>query len=201
MLGTRTLPIYQDYHDIPPGLATNEVWMLDRRKAIPRVEPAAYFRPDDFIPEYGSELGIPLYPLHQTRPYNPTPFTIATQRYYNFFVASQNRHRYSLWDTGHRKRSTAVLPGWRTHDKYLSRAKVRAHLRGSDIYGCWGDEWTNWFALDIDYHGGDINQFLGVLRVIGELPDFFPKSAGSTSSTATLLAGCIWSASSPNPGY
>src|SRR3954447_4514997 len=118
MLGTRTLPLYQDYHDVAPGLATNEVWMLERRKAICRREPAADFRPDDFIPEYGSEHGIPLYAMHQARSYHPTPFTVATQGYYNFFVASQNRRRHSLWDTGQRKQKPNVTPTWRTHDKY-----------------------------------------------------------------------------------
>src|SRR5277367_4601404 len=103
MLELRNKPTYQEYRDIPPGLATNELWMLDRRKAIPHAETGAYFRPADFIPEYGSEFGIPLYTREQTRPYNPTPFTIATQAYYDFFVGTQNRHRYSLWDTGMRK--------------------------------------------------------------------------------------------------
>src|SRR5262249_13955340 len=49
------------------------------------------------------------------------------------------------------------------------------HLRGRDIYGCWGNYSTRWFALDVDYHGGDINYFLDVLRAISDLPDFFPQ--------------------------
>src|SRR5262249_50515375 len=128
---------YQDYQRIPPGLATNEGWMLGRRKAIPGTKPTAYFRPDDFVPEFGPDLGIPLYSHQQTRPYYPRPETVASQEYYDFFVARQNRHRHSVWDTGERKNQANVKPGWRTHDKYLSRAKVRDHLRGRDIYGCW----------------------------------------------------------------
>jgi hypothetical protein len=78
-------------------------------------------------------------------------------------VASQNRRRHSLWDKG-----------WRTYDKYLSRAKVRDHLRGKEIYGCWGDLWTNWFAIDVDYHGGDPALFLAALGRIQELLDSLP---------------------------
>src|SRR5215468_6271496 len=31
----------------------------------------------------------------------------------------------------------------------------------------------NWFALDVDYHGGDPSVFLTTLEIIKELPDFF----------------------------
>jgi hypothetical protein len=61
---------------------------------------------------------------------------------------------------GYCKHKPNATPTWRTDDKYLSRAKVRAHLRGSDTYGCWGNEWSKWIAL---------------LKVISELPDFFPE--------------------------
>jgi hypothetical protein len=113
---------------IPPGMATNETWMLHGRRAVPRSLPAAFFRPQDFTPEpFGYQEGIPLYRFDQTRAYTPTPATVAAQQYYEFFVSGQNRHRHSRWQ-----------PGWRTHDRYLSRAQVRAHLRGREIYGCWG---------------------------------------------------------------
>lgn len=138
--------------------------MLHGRKAIPKSQPAAFFKPDEFIPEpFGHQQGIPLYRYDQTRSYNPKPETIAAQQYYDFFVANQNRHRHSRWQ-----------PGWKTYDKYLSRAKIRDHLRGNEIYGCWGDLLTNWFAIDVDYHGGDPEQFLAVLEEIKELADFFP---------------------------
>src|SRR5262249_27605816 len=55
-----------------------------------------------------------------------------------------------------------------------SRAKLRQHLRGKESYGCWGNQFTNWFALDIDYHGGDPNLFLKILHILQDLPDFFP---------------------------
>jgi len=174
MLGYEIQQIYQDYAKIPAGLATNETWMLSRRKAIPGTKPIAYFRPEDYLPEFGPDLGIPLYSHQQTRPYSPRQETIASQEYYDFFVASQNRHRHSVWDTGRRKNGANVKPGWRTHEKYLSRAKVREHLRGKEIYGCWGNYSTRWFAIDVDYHGGLISYFLDVLQVISELPDFFP---------------------------
>jgi hypothetical protein len=149
---------------IPPGMATNETWMLRGRKVIPKSRPAGFFQPDDFAPEpFGYQLGIPLYRFEQTREYHPRPETLAAQQFYDFFVANQNRHRYSRWDDG-----------WKTYDGYLSRAKVRAHLRGSETYGCWGDLWTNWFAIDLDYHGGDPERFLALLEKIKELPDFFP---------------------------
>jgi hypothetical protein len=54
-------------------------------------------------------------------------------------------------------------------------AKIRDHLRGKDLYGCWGDQSTHWFALDVDYHGGDIGLFLEVLRILDELAAFFPQ--------------------------
>ena len=124
----------------------------------------AFFRPDDFTPErFGYQQGVPLYRHEQTRTYTPKPATVAAQQFYDFFVANQNLDRHSRWDNG-----------WPTHDRYLSRARVRAHLRGKDIYGCWGDEWMNWFALDVDYHGGDPALFLSVLGILTELPDFFP---------------------------
>jgi hypothetical protein len=149
---------------IPPGVATNETWMRHGRKAIPHGRPAAFFRPEDFTPEpFGYPQGIPLYRHDQTRAYAPRPATVAARQYDDFFVSGQNRHRHSRWDKG-----------WKTHDKYLSRAKVRDHLRGKEIYGCWGDLWTNWFAIDVDYHGGDPALFLAVLERIKELPDFFP---------------------------
>jgi hypothetical protein len=138
--------------------------MLHRRKAVPRSLPAAFFRPQDFTPEpFGYQEGIPLYRFDQTRAYHPRPETVAAQQYDDFFLSGQNRHRHSRWQ-----------PGWRTHDRYLSRAKVRDHLRGKEIYGCWGGLWTNWFALDVDYHGGDPGLFLAVLDILKELPDFFP---------------------------
>ena len=100
-----------------------------------------------------------------TRPeaYRPRPETVAAQQYYDFFVASQNLHRHSRWENG-----------WKTHDRYLSRARIRAHLRGKEIYGCWGDLWTNWFAIDVDYHGGDPNRSSRVLEILKELRDFLP---------------------------
>jgi hypothetical protein len=141
-------------------LATNETWKRYGRKAIPKSKPAAYFKPEDFTPEhFASQQGIPLYRYEQTKAYHPRPETIAAQQYYDFFVADQDRHRYSRWDKG-----------WKTHDNYLSRAKIRDHVRGKEIYGCWGDLWTNWFALDVDYHGGDPYQFLAVLEIIKDLP-------------------------------
>jgi hypothetical protein len=155
------VPVFQR---IPSGLSTNETWMLHRRKAIPKSTPAAFFRPDDFTPEpFGNQQGIPLYRYDQTNAYHPRPETIAAQHFYDFFVANQNRHRYSRWDEG-----------WKTHDSYLSRAKIRDHVRGKEIYGCWGDLFTNWFAIDMDYHGGEPGLFLAVLERIKELPDFFP---------------------------
>jgi hypothetical protein len=145
-------------------------------KPIPGTKPTAYFRPDDFVPEFGPDLGIPLYSYLQTLPYHPRPETVASQECYDFFVSSPNRHRHSLWDTGRRKHGANVKAGWRTHDKYLSRTKARDHLRGRDIYGCWGDFSTRWFAIDVDYHGGgDISYFLDVLRAINDLRDFFPQ--------------------------
>jgi hypothetical protein len=87
-------PIYTER--IPRELATNETWMLHGRKARPRVRPAAYFRPPDYVPEYGPDLGIPLYRYDQTRAYHPTPPTLASQRYYDLFVASQNRQKLAV---------------------------------------------------------------------------------------------------------
>jgi hypothetical protein len=163
------------YKSIPAGLATNETWMLRGRKAVPKTPPAGYFHPEDFVPErFGYEEGIPLYGFDQTRSYNPKPATIAAQQYYDFFVASQNRNRHSRWDDGKRKNRSDVKPTWLTYDKYLSRAKIRDHLRGKDIFGCWGNLWTNWFAIDIDYHGGDLALFLVLLDILKELGDFFP---------------------------
>ena len=169
---TTAVPIY---NTIPAGLATNETWMLRSRKAIPKTLPAGYFRPEDFVPEpFGYQEGIPLYRFDQTRNYNPKPATIAGQQYYDFFVANQNRYRHSHWDEGKRKNRPDVKPTWLTYDKYLSRGKVRDHLRGTEMFGCWGNLWTNWFAIDIDYHGGDVALFLALLEVLKELEDFFP---------------------------
>jgi hypothetical protein len=167
---------YRSFRDIPPGMSTNETWMLHRRKALPGAQPVAYFRPEDFVPEpFGSQCGIPLYRFDQTRDYHPRPETVAAQQFYDFFVASQNRHKYGLWDDGWRKRGRPVKPYWLTLEKYLSRAKIRDHLRGKDIYGCWGNLWTTWFALDVDYHVGDPALFLEVLRILNELEAFLPQ--------------------------
>lgn len=166
--------IFDDYRTIPPGIGTGESWRLRRRKVVAKSPPVAFFRPEDFIPErFGYREGIPLYRLDQTKPYTPQPHTIAAQHYYDFFVASQNRHRYSQWDDGKRDRGN-VKPDWRTYDRYPSRAKIRDHLRGKDIYGCWGDLLTNWFTLDADYHGGDPGLFLDILPILDEFTGFFP---------------------------
>ena len=125
-----TVPVHSR---IPPGMAANETWMLHGRKAIPKSTPAGFFRPDNFAPEpFGYQQGIPLYRYDQTKAYTPQPATVAAKQYYDIFARDQNLHRHSRWDKG-----------WKTHDKYLSRAKVREHLRGKEIYGCWGDLWTN----------------------------------------------------------
>ena len=161
---------------IPLGYCTNETWMLHGRKAKPRTKVAAYFRPEDFVPEpFGCPHGVPLYRFDQTKEYHPTSPTIAGQQYYDFFVANQNLHRYSHWDNGKRKNRPDKEETWLTYNKYLSRAKIRDHLRGTEKYGCWGDLWTNWFALDVDYHGGDYSQFLDTLDILKELAVFFPN--------------------------
>src|SRR5215470_1615867 len=174
MVRTPPAPIYTER--IPPELATNETWMLDRRKARPRVRPAAFFRPPGYEPEFrGSDLGIPLYTHDQTQPYHATPPTLASQVYYDLFVASQNRQKLSVWFDGRGKKGRRQKPGWRTFDKYLSRAKIRAHLRGRDIYACWGDEFSRWFLLDVDFHDQDPASFLAVLKALEDLPGFFPE--------------------------
>ena len=166
-------PVYTER--IPRELATNETWMLHGRKARPRVRPAAYFRPPGYEPEYGPDLGIPLYRHEQTREYHPTPPTLASQVYYDIFVASQNRHRLSVWFDGRGKKGRRQKPGWRSFNRYLSRAKVRAHLRGRDMYACWGGEYTRWFLLDVDFHDEDPAYFLAVLEALHDLPGFFPE--------------------------
>ncbi len=167
---------YHAFWDIPPGMSTNETWMCHRRKALPGAKPVAHFCPEDYVPEpFGSACGIPLYGYDQTRAYQPRPATVAAQQFYDFFVASQNRHQYGRWDHGWRKQGPNVKPGWRNQANYLRRAKIREHLRGRGIYGCWGDLWTNWFALDVDYHGGDPALFLEVLRILEDLEAFLPQ--------------------------
>lgn len=105
---------YEDYRQIPAGFGTGESWRLHRRKVISKSQPVAFFRPEDFVPErFGYEEGIPLYRLDQTKPYTPRPHTLAAQHYHDFFVAGQNRHRYSQWDDGRRDRGS-VEPTWRT---------------------------------------------------------------------------------------
>jgi hypothetical protein len=94
--------IYTD--GIPRGHATNETWKCHRRQAAKGVKPRAYFKPPDYVPEfYGCPLGIPLFTPDQTTAYNPTAATVAGQKYYDFFVASQNRRRLSVW----------FFPDWR----------------------------------------------------------------------------------------
>ena len=101
MVRTPAAPIYTER--IPPELATNETWMLHGRKARPRASPTAYFRPPDYVAEYGPDLGIPLYRYEQTREYHPRPPTVASQQYYDIFVT------LSLV-RGHRTPPAAVPP-------------------------------------------------------------------------------------------
>ena len=165
--------IYTD--GIPRGHATNETWKCRGRQAAKGVKPAGYFHPPDFVPEvYGCPLGIPLFTRQQTTDYHPTPATVAGQKYYDFFVASQNRRRLSVWFDGVGKNGRRQKPGWRSFGQYLSRAKIREHLRGRQTYAVWGNERTNWFELDVDHHGGDGRYFLGVLEALQDLPAFFP---------------------------
>ncbi len=167
--------IYQEFRQIPHGIATGETWRLQRHKVIPRSQPVAFFRPEDFVPErFGYDEGIPLYRRDQTRAYTPKPHTLSAQHYYDIFVANQNRRRHSQWDDGKRDRGN-VEPDWRTYDRYLSRAKIRDHLRGRDIFGCWGDLYTNWFCVEPDYHGGDPGLFLDILPILDEFTGFFPS--------------------------
>ena len=133
-----------------------------------------FYRPDGFVAErFGYQEGIPLYTFDQATDYSPQPHTIAGQHYFDFFVANQNRHKYGQWDDGKRKRDADIKPGWKTYDQYLSRDNIRRHLRGKDIYGCWGNLWTNWFAIDLDYHGGDLSLFLDILPILDEFTSFF----------------------------
>jgi hypothetical protein len=143
---------------IPYGLRTNETWKLYGRKAIPGTPPAAYFRPPDYEPEFlNAQNGIPLYRHDQTKDYHPRPETIASQQYYDFFVADQNRHRLSRWSHVAGEWRPNRKAGWPTADKYVSRAKIREHLRGRRIVGCWGNLYTKWFAIDLDYRIRSVN--------------------------------------------
>jgi len=73
---------YVDYRQIPSGMATNETWRLQRRKAIPRSQPVAFFRPDDFVPErFGYDEGIPLYRLDQTKQTQDPPWRKISTRH------------------------------------------------------------------------------------------------------------------------
>src|SRR5262249_8682505 len=87
------------------------------------------------------------------------------------------------------KKGRRQKPGWRSFDKYLSRAKVRAHLRGREVYACWGDEYTRWFLLDVDFHDQDPAYFLAVLEALHDLPGFFPEVRCFYSMTRKGLRG------------
>jgi hypothetical protein len=123
---------------------------------------------------HSAQNGISLYRFDQTAEYHPRPETIASQQYYDFFVADQHRHKLSQWNTGHSDYEPDKEPGWRTFPNYLSRDKVRQHLQGKEAYACWGDFVSRWFAPDIDYHGGDPNLFLKLLLILQDLPNFLP---------------------------
>src|SRR5262245_42899845 len=60
LVGMVRKPVAPTYTErIPRELATNETWMLHRRKARPRVRPDAYFRPPGYEPEFrGSDLDM-----------------------------------------------------------------------------------------------------------------------------------------------
>ena len=125
------------YDRIPAGMRHTETWKLNHRKVIPKSQPVAYFRPDDFVPEpFGHQQGIPLYRVAQTKSYaharnrrgpailrlfrqqpKPPPLQPVGRR--------QKEYRPDVKPTG-------------AHEKYLSRAKIREHLRGKEIYGGWG---------------------------------------------------------------
>ena len=48
---------------------------------------------------------------------------------------------------------------WRSCRGYLDDEKVRLHIKGEEIYGVLGGEWTCFSAIDADYHGGDHDIF------------------------------------------
>lgn len=170
--------VYRSWREVPPGLTTRDRWKRGRRQPAKAARPAAYFLPDDFAPApFGDPLGIPLYHFGQTVPYRPRPETAAAFDFYDYFIRGQNRNKYSFWEarTWKARTTRGDGEGWTTRDQYLSTAMVQEHVRGKRVYGCWGGEWTNWFAIDLDYHGGDPGLFLALLDVLDELAAFFPQ--------------------------
>jgi hypothetical protein len=133
----RPPPVYTDAYHIPADLATSRTWRAYRnRQPVPKVEPAAYYRPPDWRPRFAPAPGVPLYTYQQTEPYDPTPATRAYFAYYDFFLDGQARNRLSVW-----------YGGWRQDFDYAGQDLIDTHLRGKAVHGVWGGDRTRWFAL------------------------------------------------------
>jgi hypothetical protein len=63
----RPPPVYTDARHIPADLATSRTWRAYRnRQPVPKVEPAAYYRPPDWRPRFAPAPGVP-------RDFSPIP--------------------------------------------------------------------------------------------------------------------------------
>lgn len=149
-------------------LKTKKQWRKDaRRKVVDGAKPVDHFDLKYTVTEKSEEIAtdgkptetkravaklrqIPLYSIEQTQPYKRLSTVLLRDMYCRYFVDDAERQTYLWWGKdGH----------WLTCRGYLDDEKIRLHLKGSEIYGVLGGEYTCFSAIDADFHGGDYHVF------------------------------------------
>ncbi len=150
-------------------MKTKKQWRKDfRRKVLKGAQPVDFFdlkytgyvtseeRATDGTKKETKRLvaklrRIPLYSREQTTPYTRISAVLLRDIYCRYFVDDAERQTYVWWnkEEGH----------WLTCRGYLDDEKVRLHLKGAEVYGVLGGDYTCFSAIDADYHGGDYGVF------------------------------------------
>lgn len=156
----------QDFEENPsPILKTKKQWRKERyRLVVKGATPVDYFDKKYMAWEKTEEIAtdgtvtvskrpvakvrrIPVYSIDQTQPCKRVSATLLRDVYCQYFVDDAERQSYGWWskEKGH----------WVYCRAYLNDEMVRLHIKGDEVYGVLGGEWTCFSAIDADYHGGD----------------------------------------------
>ena len=160
-----------------PLLKSKKQWRKDcRRKVLKGEKPVDYFdlkytgiekseeiatngKPTETKRAVAKVRKISLYSIEQTQRYKNIGAVLLRDMYARYFVDNSERQTYLWWGKeGH----------WLTCRGYLDDAKVAKHLKGQEIYGVLGGNYTCFSAVDADFHNGDYGIFKDQVALVLE---------------------------------